>query len=200
MKKQKKIRTTLCASIMLLAGMAVSTTAFAHCDSLDGPVLTEAKSALQARDVTPLLKWVPENREDAVRKAFDEAMSQQGGSQTSQEKARQHLFTTLVRIHREAEGASFTGVKPADHIPAVVQEADAALSANSVDSLVAKVTANVEHAIREKFAKAQHSKQLANQSVKQGREYVNDYIHYVHFVEKVNGLAAGKSSDTAHQH
>ncbi|AGQ76168.1 MULTISPECIES: hypothetical protein [Enterobacteriaceae] len=49
MKKQKKTRTSLCASIMFLAGMTVSTTAFAHCDSMDGPVITEAKSALQAR-------------------------------------------------------------------------------------------------------------------------------------------------------
>ncbi|EPS4444480.1 DUF6448 family protein [Escherichia coli] len=200
MKKQKKTRTSLCASIMFLAGMTVSTTAFAHCDSMDGPVITEAKSALQARDVTPLLKWVPENREDDVRKAFDETMSKQGSSQTSQEKAQQKLFTTLVRIHREAEGASFTGVKSAGHIPVIVQEADAALRTNSVDSLVAKVTANIEHAIREKFTKAELSKQQANQSVKQGREYVNDYIHYVHFVEEINEMAEDRAPDTEHQH
>ncbi|WP_435391046.1 DUF6448 family protein [Escherichia coli] len=88
-KGQKNIRTTLCASIVILAGMTISTTAFAHCDGMDGPVITEAKSALQAHDVTPLLKWVPENREDTVRKAFDEAISKQGGSQAAQEKADQ---------------------------------------------------------------------------------------------------------------
>ena len=60
---------------------------------MDGPVITEAKSALRAHDdVTPLLKWVPENREDTVRKAFDEAISKQGGSQAAQEKADQQLF------------------------------------------------------------------------------------------------------------
>lgn len=73
---------------------------------MDGPVITEAKSALQARDVTPLLKWVPENREDDVRKAFDETMSKQGSSQTSQEKAQQKLlppwyvFTVKRKVHR----------------------------------------------------------------------------------------------------
>ena len=200
MKKQKNIRTTLCASIVILAGMTISTTAFAHCDGMDGPVITEAKSALQAHDVTPLLKWVPENREDTVRKAFDEAISKQGGSQAAQEKADQQLFTTLVRVHREAEGAPFTGVKPAGHIPVVVQEADAALNAGNADSLVAKVTANVEHALREKFAKAEQSKQQVNQSVKQGRGYVNDYVHYIHFVEEVNGMAAGGSPEMEHQH
>ena len=124
MKKQKNIRTTLCASIVILAGMTISTTAFAHCDGMDGPVITEAKSALQAHDVTPLLKWVPENREDTVRKAFDEAISKQ----------------------------------------------------------------------------AEQSKQQVNQSVKQGRGYVNDYVHYIHFVEEVNGMAAGGSPEMEHQH
>ncbi len=33
--------------------------AHAHCDSLDGPVLLEAKAALAKSDVTPLLKWAP---------------------------------------------------------------------------------------------------------------------------------------------
>ncbi|WP_353433565.1 DUF6448 family protein [Enterobacter hormaechei] len=106
----------------------------------------------------------------------------------------------MVRIHREAEGASFTGVKSAGHIPVIVQEADAALRTNSVDSLVAKVTANIEHAIREKFTKAELSKQQANQSVKQGREYVKDYIHYIHFVEEINKMAEGRAPDTEHQH
>lgn len=55
MKKQKNIRTTLCASIVILAGMTISTTAFAHCDGMDGPVITEAKSAL-GRMMLPVIK------------------------------------------------------------------------------------------------------------------------------------------------
>ncbi|WP_309145853.1 DUF6448 family protein [Klebsiella variicola] len=77
---------------------------------------------------------------------------------------------------------------------------NSALRTNSVDSLVAKVTANIEHAIREKFTKAELSKQQANQSVKQGREYVKDYIHYIHFVEEINKMAEGRAPDTEHQH
>jgi len=30
----------------------------AHCDTLDGPVVTTAKAALEKKDVTPVLKWV----------------------------------------------------------------------------------------------------------------------------------------------
>ncbi|WP_407821843.1 DUF6448 family protein [Citrobacter portucalensis] len=68
------------------------------------------------------------------------------------------------------------------------------------NDLLIRTFPNIEHAIREKFTKAELSKQQANQSVKQGREYVNDYIHYVHFVEEINEMAEGRAPDTEHQH
>ena len=65
---------------------------------------------------------------------------------------------------------------------------------------VAKVTANVEHALRENLLKLNKVSNKVNQSVKQGRGYVNDYVHYIHFVEEVNGMAAGGSPEMEHQH
>ena len=38
-------------------------TASAHCDTLDGPVIQDARKALEAKDVTPVLKWVREKDE-----------------------------------------------------------------------------------------------------------------------------------------
>ncbi|HOB97871.1 MAG TPA: DUF6448 family protein [Verrucomicrobiota bacterium] len=35
----------------------------AHCDTMDGPVVLAAKSALGTKDVTPVLKWVKEDAE-----------------------------------------------------------------------------------------------------------------------------------------
>jgi hypothetical protein len=37
--------------------------AFAHCDTLDGPVVGDARLALEKGDVTGLLKWVRKERE-----------------------------------------------------------------------------------------------------------------------------------------
>lgn len=31
---------------------------FAHCDTMDGPVIADARQALEKADVTPVLKWV----------------------------------------------------------------------------------------------------------------------------------------------
>jgi hypothetical protein len=32
--------------------------AYAHCDSLKGPVINDARIAIEKNDITPLLKWV----------------------------------------------------------------------------------------------------------------------------------------------
>ena len=39
----------------------------AHCDTLDGPVVTEAKVALEKGDVKPVLKWVKTENEDEIK-------------------------------------------------------------------------------------------------------------------------------------
>ena len=49
----------------------LATPAFAHCDSMDGPVVQDAQRALEAQDVTPVLKWVTADDEDEIRSAFD---------------------------------------------------------------------------------------------------------------------------------
>lgn len=48
--------------------------ALAHCDTLDGPVVKDAKAALETKDVTPVLKWVAKEREEGVKAAFDNAL------------------------------------------------------------------------------------------------------------------------------
>jgi len=39
----------------------------AHCDPLDGPVVKDAKVALEKGDATPVLKWVKVEHEEEVR-------------------------------------------------------------------------------------------------------------------------------------
>ena len=41
-----------------LAILLVTSSAFAHCDSVNGPVIVEARTALEAGDVTPLLRAI----------------------------------------------------------------------------------------------------------------------------------------------
>ncbi len=47
---------------------------FAHCDTLDGPVVKTAKAALDKGDVTPILKWVKKNDEKEIKDLFQQTL------------------------------------------------------------------------------------------------------------------------------
>lgn len=188
MKNPRTTKTALAAAF-IVANFALAGPAMAHCDGLDGPVIVEARAALERKDVTPLLKWVPEKGEPAIKAAFAKALTERAGNPAGRETADRKLFEKLVRVHRESEGAPYTGIKPAGQIAPVVLEADAALASKDVDHLAKHVAAKVEKAVREKFAHAAHSQQQAGESVAKGREFVAHYVQYVHFVEDVDTLA-----------
>ncbi len=190
MKTLSKSKLTLIAGSFLFLNLAYIGSASAHCDGMDGPVIVTAKSAIENRDVTPLLKWVPENSEQTIKDAFAQTLKERASGKESVDVVDNRFFATLVKVHREAEGASFTGIKPAGQIEPIVLEADAALKNKNVDHLAEQIAKKVELAIRDKFEKAAHSEEYAEQSVSQGREYVSNYIQYVHFVEGINNLSS----------
>ena len=99
------------AFVALVIGTAGS--ALAHCDTLDGPVVTLARQALAKGDVTPVLPWVAKEKEAEIRKAFALASAVRGKGEKEKELADMYCFETLVRVHREGEGAPYTGLKPA---------------------------------------------------------------------------------------
>ena len=87
--------------------------AFAHCDSLDGPVIKEAQLALEKGDVRELLKWVTKEHEKDIRSAFAQSLSVRTKGKEARELADRFFFETLVRVHRAGEKAPYTGLKPA---------------------------------------------------------------------------------------
>ncbi len=184
-----KTKTTAVASVLIIANFVMAGPAAAHCDGLDGPVIIEARSALEKQDVTPLLKWVPKASEHTIKESFARTLRERTKGKVAQEAADRKLFETLVRVHRESEGAPFTGIKPAGQIAPVVMEADEALAKKNVDHLAKHVAGQVEKSVHEKFEKAAQSKESADQSVAKGREFVSNYVQYVHFVEGLNNMA-----------
>ena len=52
----------------------ISNDVFAHCNTLDGPVIQDARIALEKGDVTPVLKWIKEEVEPEIRAEFDKAL------------------------------------------------------------------------------------------------------------------------------
>lgn len=166
---------------------------YAHCDTMAGPVIKDAKAALEKKDVTPVLKWVGKEKEAEVKAAFEATLAERTKSLEAKEKSDMKFFETLVRIHREGEGAPFTGIKPADAIEPMELEADKALEVGSIDGLTGEMTKHLTDSVKEKFDHVVDKKKYMNDSIEAGREYVEAYVEYLHYVEGVHKAIAGRS-------
>ena len=174
--------------------IAVPVTAYAHCDTLDGPVIQDARIALEKGDITPVLKWVKEDAAKEVRAAFNEALA---SKKENKDVADMKFFETLVRVHRVGEGAPFTGVKPAGEIEPIVAKADKTLEEGSVDPLLSKMTQHLTKGVSERFEHALEKGKHKDESVKAGREYVEAYVEYMHYMEGIHKAVMGHGG---HQH
>ncbi|GAM10858.1 hypothetical protein OR1_03158 [Geobacter sp. OR-1] len=183
--------------IAAFTALILSTTrdAAAHCDTLDGPVIQDARKAIEAKDITPILKWVKTKDEKAVKAAFNKVLTSKS---KNQEETEHTFFATLVKIHRAGEGASFAGLKPAGAVEPAVAEADKALASGSSDALVKLITDDVAAGIKKRFEHAVASYQHKDESVALGREFVEAYVAYTHYVERLHQDATGKESHGEH--
>jgi hypothetical protein len=185
------LRSAIAAFATLAPLLAAPSRVMAHCDTLDGPVVKDARAALEAGDATPVLKWVGAANEAAVREAFRHALSVRVLGPEARALADRFFFETLVRLHREGEGAPYTGLKPAGApVDAAVAAADAALDSGAVDPLIRMVLARSERGLRERFARASETKAHAGESVEKGRAYVAAYVEFVHYAERLLQSAA----------
>jgi hypothetical protein len=191
MKTKKLLNGLVGTLLMITVTLVVPGMSFAHCDTLDGPVVATARIALEKGDVTPLLKWVSHDDEKEIKDAFNKtiAVRKQGGE--AKELADMYFFETLVRIHRAGEGAPYTGLKPGEAIDPAVALADKALETGNVDKLVNVLTGAMANGIRERFAKAYENQKHADDNVEAGREFVESYVIFTHYVEGLHGLIKG---------
>lgn len=195
-----KLITTL--SLMLVA----SALAWGHCDTLAGPVVQDAKKAVESGDVTPVLKWVPEADEREIRVAFDKTLAVRKQSAEARDLADMYFYETLVRIHRAGEGEPYTGIKPAaTPVDPGVEAAEHAIEGGSIDALAVKLSEELDKTLRRKYEHVAEMRRAADQDVQKGRAYVAAYVDYIHFVEKLHALLSGTEEghghmSPAHQH
>lgn len=186
MRRGLRIGTALMVAVIAIGLAALMTgTALAHCDTMGGPVIPEAKAALEKGDVTPILKWVKKDKEEEIKAAFAQAVAVRAKGPEAKELADKYFLETLVRLHRAGEGAPYTGLKD-EPVEPIVAMADKALADGSADEMVKKMSAHMAHAVQEKFQKAMEARKNKDKSVEAGREFVEAYVIYVHYVEGIH--------------
>jgi hypothetical protein len=105
-----------------------------------------------------------------------------------------YFFETLVRIHRAGEGAPYTGLKPAGQVEPSIAAADKAIETGSPDQLVKMITDASAAGIRERFNRVRETKKHADKSVAAGREFVEAYVDFTHYVERLHEDASTRGS------
>jgi hypothetical protein len=199
MTKKIKLRHIVTALIIFEILLMYSINANAHCDTLDGPVVESARHALTTGDVTPLLKWISIDDEQLIRTTFQNTMEVRKLGGPAQKLADMYFFETLVRIHRAGEGASYTGLKPGTEVDPAIALADKALESGSVDKLVGVLTDATAKGIRERFDRALEKRKHIDESVNAGREFVEAYVIFTHYVEELHTSVKGGTEHHEHQ-
>ena len=189
------VRKVVTIGFAMVLTLGIYSHAAAHCDTMDGPVIQDARKALEAKDVIPVLKWVKQKDEKTVRAVFGKVIGAKGKNVTTEEN---RFFSTLVKIHRAGEGTSFTGLKPAGSVEPVVAEADKALAGGSADGLVKFVTDAVAAGIKQRYERAATTFKHKDESVAAGREFVEAYVEYTHYVERLEQTATASAEHGKH--
>jgi uncharacterized protein DUF6448 len=186
----------IAAGSVLVLAIAAPPWSLAHCDTLDGPVVMDARIALQARQVDPVLKWVKPEAEAEVRAAFTQASAVRVLGPEAEALADRFFFETVVRLHRQGEGEAYTGLEPAGTpLDPAVAAADQALETGSPEALLRLISTDVDHGLRERFARAAAARRHAKESAALGRAYVAAYVEFVHYAER---LRVDASSSAGH--
>lgn len=196
-----KRTTQIFTLVMVIAMLAAPKTIQAHCDTLNGPVVQTAREALGKGDVTPVLKWVKPDQEGAIRSAFAQTLAVRRLSKEAAELADMYFFETVVRIHREGEGAPYTGLKPGEAVEPGIEAADKAVEAGSHEQLIKEINRRITDGIADRFRQVIEAKRHMNDSVEAGREYVEAYVGFIHYYERLFADAQGTAPHSEeHQH
>jgi hypothetical protein len=165
----------------------VTSTAFAHCDTMNGPVVKSAQRALATKNVNHVLIWVEKKDDAEVKAAFAQVLKVRRLSRDARLLADKYFFETVVRLHRTNEGEPYSGIKPVGtEIEPIIKIMDDAIETGSSTRLLTELPANERAEIEKQFNVLIVLKNFDVNDVEAGRAYVKNYVTFIHKVEKLH--------------
>jgi len=192
------VKVTTTVFLLLMLTVLAGTPASAHCDSYDGPVIKDATKALKTNNVNLVLKWVTPEQEQEIVPLFNKTYALKTGDADIYKIVEKHFFETLVRLHRETEGAPYTGLKPAGTTKQIIRMTDKALEENNLEDFLVKLNNHIDKVVREKYKKVAELNKVKDNSTARGREYVEAYVDYTHTVEAIHDILEHGGGHASH--
>jgi len=198
MKKNRKgVMFLMAAAFLFFTASPV----YSHCDSYDGPVVKDALMALEKNNVKLVLKWISSDQELEIISLFKKTYSLRNGDKEIYSIVEKHFLETLVRLHRQTEGASFTGLKPAGSTKPIIKMSDKTIADGNIDGLLTDLSNHAASVIGEKYRKVAGLYKEKDDSELKGREYVKAYIDFTHTLEAMHDIIDhAKSENPRHEH
>ncbi len=164
-----------------------SSSASAHCDTMNGPVVKAGQQALDRADISHALIWVKPSGEAEIRTAFNTAMVVRKLGGEAKALADRYFFETLVRVHRAGEGAPYTGLKDEESVPEPgIAAAEKALADGSAAHLSGQMGKELQRGVLKAFERVRESASYKTGDVEGGRQYVEAYVKFIHYIERLH--------------
>jgi len=181
-KKNSGIRLTPIFIVLLL--ILSTNVTFAHCDTMDGPLIKDARLAIAQNNINYTLKWVSSKNEAEIKDAFKLMMKVRETGPEGKELAEKYFFETLVRIHRTGEGVPYTGIKPSGTpIDEKIMAADKSIESGNLSPLKDIISIEKLAELTMRFNKVMSLKNFDVNNVEAGREYIEAYVLFFKFAE-----------------
>ena len=132
------------------------------------------------------MKWIPAEQEKEITSLFNKTYALKNQDKEVFEIVQKHFFETLVRLHREGEGAQYTGLKPAGSTIQIIQMTDTALQDENIEGFIVKLDNHLNKVVREKYQKASGLQKVKDNSIAEGRAFVAAYVDYTHTIEAIH--------------
>ena len=134
------------------------------------------------------MKWITDEQEKEIIPLFNKTYNLKNGDKEVYAIVVKHFFETLVRLHRETEGAPYTGLKPAGSTKQIVQMTDSALHEDDIEGFIVKLDNHLNKVVHEKYQKVAELNKVKDNSKDQGRAFVEAYVDYTHTIEAIHHI------------
>lgn len=174
----------------------------AHCDSEQGPVATAAHQALEKKDVKLILPYVQPEAETELTAAFKQALEVRKAGGSAKELADRYFVEAAIRLHRQGEGAPYTGVTD-ETTPKAILVADKAMATGSLDETYKLLEQAMKKGVQEKYEAVLHAREEAQKlgTVEAHRERVEAELIFEKYIYELFTLASvAKPPAEGHSH
>lgn len=173
----------------------------AHCDTMDGPVVADARKAIDQNNVNYVLKWVKPEYEKEIIETFNLVLKVRKLSPEAQQLSDKHFFETVVRLHRMGEGMAYTGIKPSGTpIDEKILAADKSIESGNLAPLAGKLPPEDQQELKSRVEKVISLKNFDVNNVSAGREYIEAYVQFFHFAEGEKEHFAPHNESSVREH